>query len=118
MPFQQAQIGAAPLQAEKRRRNRLYKQRTSGKTYLPAVPSRDGGRTIKMKILAPCDKTSIGTCPLKYESEVARMLKTPAVRFGGNANNVNCAARYVNANNACTNANWYSGGSAQAQEKD
>ena len=41
-----------------------------------------------------------------------------AVRFGGNANNGNCAARYVNANNACTNANWYNGGSAQAQEKD
>jgi hypothetical protein len=118
MPFQQAQLGAAPLQAEKRRRNRLYKQRTSGKTYLPAVPSRDDGRTIKMKILAPCDKTSIGTCPLKYESEVARMLKTPAVRFGGNANNGNCAARYVNANNACTNATWSYGGSAQAQEKD
>lgn len=71
-----------------------------------------------MKNLAPCDKTSIGTCPLKYESEVARMLKTPAVRFGGNANNGNCAARYVNATNACTNVNWYYGGSAQAQEKD
>lgn len=83
MPFQQAQLSVAPLQAEKRRRNRLYKQRTSGKTYLPAVPSRDDGRTIKMKILAPCDKTSIGTCPLKHESEVARMLKTSAVRFGG-----------------------------------
>ena len=36
-----------------------------------------------------------------------------AVRFGGNAYNGNCAARFVSATDACTNAAWLSGGSAQ-----
>ena len=36
-----------------------------------------------------------------------------SVRFGGNAINGVCAARYVNANYACTNAHWINGGSAQ-----
>lgn len=36
-----------------------------------------------------------------------------AVHFGGRANYGNCAARYVAATNACTDASWYNGGSAQ-----
>lgn len=36
-----------------------------------------------------------------------------AVRFGGNATNGICAARYVTANSACTYASWINGGSAQ-----
>ena len=36
-----------------------------------------------------------------------------AVRFGGHAAYGSCAARYVSAAFACTNATWLSGGSAQ-----
>lgn len=35
-----------------------------------------------------------------------------AARFGGNANNTNCSARYMNANNAVSNANRNIAGSA------
>lgn len=36
-----------------------------------------------------------------------------AARFAGNANNGNCSSRYLNANNAVSNANRNNAGSAQ-----
>ena len=41
------------------------------------------------------------------------MDKRAAARFRGNANNSNCSARYLNANNAVSNANRNNAGSAK-----
>lgn len=41
------------------------------------------------------------------------MDKGAAARFRGNANNSNCSARYLNANNAVSNANRNNAGSAK-----
>ena len=52
--------------------------------------------------------------PLNREGKVEITGGRPTVRLRGNANNGNCSARYMNANNAASNTNRNNAGSAKS----